>query len=199
MAKINLLPWREEYRQEKKKEFITQIFGFCLLVGLCSYVWITSVDSAIDNQKQRNKLLEDEIVLLDAQVKEIQELKKKRSELIARMKVIQDLQGTRPTVVRFFDELVRAIPDGVFLTSLVKNGEMLSIDGITESANRVSAFMRQLDDSPWFAEPNLKSVTNDPKFGEQAAKFSLQLKAVLPADKDEKDVKDAKPKGGGNG
>jgi type IV pilus assembly protein PilN len=99
----------------------------------------------------------------------------------------------------FFDELVRAIPDGVFLTSLVKNGEMLSIDGITESANRVSAFMRQLDDSPWFAEPNLKSVTNDPKFGEQAAKFSLQLKAVLPADKDEKDVKDAKPKGGGNG
>ena len=167
-----------------------------MLVGLCSYVWISSVDASIDNQRQRNKLLEDEIVLLDAQVKEIQELKKKRSELIARMKVIQDLQGTRPTVVRFFDELVRAIPDGVFLTGLSKTGDILSIDGITESANRVSAFMRQLDDSPWFAEPNLKSVTNDTKYGEQAAKFSLLLKTVLPADKDDKEVK---PKGGGNG
>jgi type IV pilus assembly protein PilN len=193
MAKINLLPWREEYRQEKKKEFITQLFGFCVFAGLSAYVWITSVDSAISNQQQRNKMLEDEIVLLDAQVKEIQELKKKRSELIARMKVIQDLQGTRPTVVRYFDELVRSIPDGVFINSLVKTGDQIAIEGISESANRVSAFMRQLDDSPWFAEPNLKSVTNDPKFGEQAAKFSLQLKTVLPADKEEKE------KGGGNG
>ena len=192
MAKINLLPWREEYRLEKKKEFYTQLFGLGVLVGLSLLLWYSSVENAIERQNQRNKLIEDEIVLLDGQVKEIQELKKKRAELIARMKVIQDLQGTRPTIVRYFDELVRSVPDGIFINSLVRAGDFISIEGITESANRVSTFMRQLDESPWFAEPNLKSVTKEVKFGEQAAKFSLQLKTVLPADKDGK-------KGGDNG
>lgn len=193
MANINLLPWREEHRLEKKKEYITQLFGFCLLVALSCFLWFTSVQSAIEHQNVRNKMLEDEIVLLDAQVREIQELKKKRAELIARMKVIQDLQGTRPTIVRYFDELVHAIPDGIFINSLTRAGDVVSIEGIAESANRVSTFMRQIDDSEWFAEPNLKSVTKEPKFGEQAAKFSLQFKTVLPA------VKDEKSTGGKNG
>ncbi len=192
MAKINLLPWREEYRLEKKKEFYTQLFGLGVLVGLSLLLWYSSVENAIERQNQRNKLIEDEIVLLDGQVKEIQELKKKRAELISRMKVIQDLQGTRPTIVRYFDELVRSVPDGIFINSLVRTGDFISIEGITESTNRVSTFMRQLDESPWFAEPNLKYQTKEAKFGEQAAKFSLQLKTVLPADKDGK-------KGGDNG
>lgn len=182
MARINLLPWREEFRQEKKKEFQVQLFGIALLAGLAAFAWVSVVDSAIDNQKQRNKLLESEIAILETQVKEIQELKKKRQELIARMKVIQDLQGTRPTIVRYFDEMVRAVPDGVFFSSIKRTGNSISIEGITESSNRVSSFMRNLDQSEWFDNPNLKSIKANTSFGDQAAEFSLQLQAVLPVD-----------------
>lgn len=181
MANINLLPWREEYRQEKKKEFQVQIFGVALVAGLAAFVWISMVDSAIDDQRQRNSILDSEIQILDKQVKEIQELKKKREELIARMRVIQDLQGTRPTIVRYFDEMVRAVPEGVFFSKMVRTGNSISIEGVTESSNRVSTFMRNLDQSEWFADPNLKSIKANPSFGEQAAEFSLQVQVVLPS------------------
>ncbi len=181
MARINLLPWREEYREEKKQEFIRQLALVCLLAGIVGYAWFQVMASAVDNQNQRNTVLQTEINLLQQQVKEIQELKKRRAELIDRMKVIQDLQGTRPIIVRYFDEMARAVPDGIFLTSLVRTGETITVEGVTESNNRVSTFMRQLDDSEWFADPNLKSVTADPKFGEQASRFLMHVKTVLPA------------------
>lgn len=180
MATINLLPWREEFRQEKKKEFIVQLAGVCILALLVAFMWIRSVDSAIASQNQRNGMLQAEIKQLQSQVKEIQELKKRRAELIDRMKVIQDLQGTRPIIVRYFDELVRAVPDGIFITKLSRTGVVIKIEGVTESNNRVSTFMRQLNDSSWFAEPNLKSVVANNKFGEQASVFSLELKTTLP-------------------
>lgn len=182
MAKINLLPWREEYRQEKKKEFQLQMVGVCLVTALMAYGWISVVEGNIDNQNERNRLLETEISVLEKRVQEINELKKKREELIARMKVIQDLQGTRPTIVRYFDEMVRAVPDGIFFNSLKRQGDIISIEGVTESSNRVSTFMRNLDQSEWFAEPNLKTIKANPAYGDQAAEFSLQLRAVLPAD-----------------
>ncbi len=181
MARINLLPWREEYRQEKKKEFQIQIFGVALCAALVSFIWITMVDSAIDSQRQRNVILQQEITILDTQVKEIQELKRRREELIARMKVIQDLQGTRPTIVRYFDEMVRAVPDGIFFNRMTRSGNNISIDGITESNNRVSSFLRNLDQSEWFANPNLKSIKANASFGDQASEFSLQVQTVLPA------------------
>lgn len=181
MANINLLPWREEYRQEKKKEFQIQIFGVAIAACLVAFAWVSMVDSAIDNQRQRNSILDNEIKILDKQVKEIQELKKKREELIARMKVIQDLQGTRPTIVRYFDEMVRAVPDGVFFSKMIRTGNSISIEGVTESSNRVSTFMRNIDQSEWFSNPNLKSIKANTSFGDQAAEFSLQLQADLPA------------------
>lgn len=182
MAKINLLPWREEFRQEKKKEFQIQMFGVCALAVLIAFAWIKSVDGAIDNQKQRNRILQEKISVLDTKVAEIQELRRAREDLIARMRVIQDLQGTRPTIVRYFDEMVRAVPDGIFFNTLRKQGNTISIEGVTESSNRVSSFMRNLDDSAWFSNPNLRSIRANPSFGDQAAEFSLQLRAVLPAD-----------------
>lgn len=180
MATINLLPWREEFRQEKKKEFIIQLMGVCILALLIAFLWIRSVDNSITAQNQRNSLLQAEIQKLEAQVKEIQELKKRREELIDRMRVIQDLQGTRPIIVRYFDELVRAIPDGIFITGLSREGDIINIEGVTESNNRVSMFMRQLNDSSWFSDPNLKSVVSNSDFGEQASVFSMELKATLP-------------------
>lgn len=182
MARINLLPWREEFRQEKRKEFVTQLIFVCIVAGVLAFGWVRVVDSAIAAQNQRNGILEEKIAVLEERVQEINELKKKREDLVARMKVIQDLQGTRPTIVRYFDETVRAVPDGLFFNKIKREGKVINIEGITESSNRVSAFMRNLDRSDWFSAPNLKSITSKPEFGEQAAEFRLELQAVLPAD-----------------
>lgn len=182
MARINLLPWREEFRQEKRKEFLAQLGLVCVFSVVASFAWIKFVDGAISNQNARNNLLTTEITVLEKRVQEIQELKKRRAELIARMKVIQDLQGTRPTIVRYFDEIVRATPDGLFFNSLKRTGSAVTVVGITESSNRVSSFMRNLDKSEWFSEPNLKSIKATEKYDEQAQEFLLQFNAVLPSD-----------------
>ncbi len=182
MAKINLLPWRDEFRQEKKKEFTTIFVGVCIAAAFAAYMWVGMVEGAIDNQNSRNGLLEQEIAALEEQVKEIQELKRRKAELIDRMRVIQDLQGTRPVIVRYFDELVRAVPDGIFIRVLSRKGNVISIEGVTESNNRVSAFMRRLDASEWFTTPNLNSVTAAEQFGEQASEFRLTINTTMPGD-----------------
>lgn len=180
MAKINLLPWRQAYREEKKREFITILFGVALLSALCAYIWISSVEAAIENQNSRNKLLQDEIAKLEAQVKEIAEIKKVREDLLARIKVIQDLEGTRPVIVRYFDDFVRCIPDGVFITSMSKKGGTITLEGVAESYNRVAAFMRKLDESEWFADPKLFSVAAAPSQGEQANSFRMTVNTSAP-------------------
>lgn len=181
MAKINLLPWREEFRQEKKKEFFVQLAMICVFAGVVAIAWIRMVDGSIDAQNKRNQFIQSEIAALEIRVKEIKELKKRREDLIARMKVIQDLQGTRPTIVRYFDETVRAVPDGLYFNSVTRKGNTISIRGVTESSNRVSSFMRNLDQSEWFSNPNLRSIKANKKLGGQSSDFSLDVKLVLPA------------------
>jgi type IV pilus assembly protein PilN len=117
---------------------------------------------------------------LNKQVAEIKELKKKRSMLLDRMKVIQDLQGTRPHIVRIFDELVRTIPDGVYYRSLTRKGKNVSVSGTAESNNRVSSLMRKFDGSEWFTAPNLKSVKANPGFGDQANDFNMTVLVTAP-------------------
>ncbi len=190
MAKINLLPWREAYRKEKKEQFIAIIGGVVLLSGLIAYLWIVSVESSIENQQARNHLLETEIAILDKQVKEIADLKKVRDDLLARIKIIQDLQGTRPLIVRYFDNLVRSIPDGVHITMLSSQGSVLSIEGIAESYNRVATLMRNLDASDWFANSAMTSVVAVPGEGEQAQSFKLTVSTSVP-DANDKDAADA--------
>ena len=180
MARINLLPWRDEQRQEKKKEFFTVIGGVCILGVLCGYVWVTGVQGSIDNQNARNQRLKDEIAVLQKQVNEIKELKKRREELLARMKVIQDLQGTRPIIVRYFDELVRAIPEGLWVTNLKRTGDTLSMQGVGESTQRVSSLMRNLDGSEWFGNANVSSLSAAPEDGEQAQRFNITVGTVIP-------------------
>src|SRR5688572_30768251 len=138
MAKINLLPWRQVYREEKKREFLGIIAVVFAVAALGAYTWISSVEASIENQNSRNRLLEQEIVKLEAQVKEISELKKVRDDLLARIKVIQDLEGTRPVIVRYFDDFVRAVPDGVYITLMDRKGTLITIEGVAESYNRVA-------------------------------------------------------------
>ncbi len=180
MAKINLLPWREAYRKEKKDQFVVITVGVVLLAALMAYLWVVSVESSIENQQARNHLLETEIANLDKQVKEIAELKKIRDDLLARIKIIQDLQGTRPLIVRYFDDFARSIPDGVFVTVLNRNDGTLTLEGIAESYNRVATFMRNLEASDWFAGPNLTSVVAVPAEGEQAQSFKMTVNTSAP-------------------
>ena len=190
MARINLLPWREDYRQKRKKDFLTLLVGIFILAGFVAYLWVSSVQSSISDQRARNLLLQTEISALEQQVSEIQELKSRREELLNRMRVIQDLEGTRPVIVRIFDEMVRAIPDGVFLDIMGREGDVIILSGIAESNNRVSSFMRNLDESNWFAAPNLNAVTAAAEYGEQANSFNMTVRISAPSDKSDDDDDD---------
>jgi type IV pilus assembly protein PilN len=181
MAQINLLPWRETRRQDLKKEFLATI---ALVVALGAGLLVLGdrvVNSQIDNQKGRNEYLTGNIKELDKMVAEIRELQKRRNQLIDRMRVIQELQGNRPIIVRVLDQIVRTVPDGVFYTSLSTKGKMISIAGVAESNNRVSSLMRRLDASDWLANPNLDKVKAAPSFGDQANTFNLTVKIQAPS------------------
>lgn len=181
MARINLLPWREARREELKRAFLT-ILG---LVAASAVVVIVVgdrvVNSQIDNQNARNSYITANIAELDKQVAEIRDLQRKRNQLIDRMRVIQELQGNRPIIVRVLDQLVRTVPDGVFYTSVNSTANVLTINGVAESNNRVSSLMRRLDASDWLKEPNLDSVRAATAYGDQANTFDLSVKVDLPA------------------
>lgn len=178
MAKINLLPWREAYRAEKKKEFITLICVVLVAAIVVAFGWDRVVNAQISNQESRNQLLKSEIAKLDKQVAEIKELKKRRQDLLDRMLVIQELQGNRPEIVKLYDEFVRAVPDGVYFTKMVLKGKQLSLEGYAESNNRVSSLMRRLDASYKFAEPNLTKVQANEILGEDGSRFEMRVKVV---------------------
>ncbi|MEQ8857089.1 MAG: PilN domain-containing protein [Pseudomonadales bacterium] len=183
MARINLLPWREWERERKRKEFLGNLAG--VFVGAIVLVLAAGwyLDGEIENQQSRNGFLEREIAVLDEKILEIQNLQKTRDELLARMRVIQELQGNRPVIVRIFDELVRTLAKGVHFKKLDMKGNRLTVDGVAESNNRISSLMRNLDNSDWFASPNLKTIKEDPKnveYGAQASTFNLTFVQTNP-------------------
>lgn len=175
MTKINLLPWREERRQELKRQFFMVLIAMILLGAGAVYLVHMQVESQIENQNRRNDFITQETKKLDAQIKEIAELKKQRASLIERMKIIQDLQGNRPVVVQIFDEIVRTVPDGVFYRKLKASGDSISITGYAESNNRVSNLMRNLDASPMLISPNLSKVKAAEK-DKSANEFDLTVR-----------------------
>ena len=151
--KINLLPWREELRQEKKEEFIRILIGILVFAGVVVFGVDRYYNTEIDTQKDRNNFITSEIKVLEEKIAEIQQLQKKRNELLSRMQVIQELQGNRPIIVRVFDELARQLARRVFFTSLKMVKDGLSIEGIAESNNRISMQLRNFTDSEWFEKP----------------------------------------------
>ncbi|HCA24987.1 MAG TPA: pilus assembly protein PilN [Pseudomonas sp.] len=181
MARINLLPWREQLREERKKEFLTILALVVLFAGALVFLGDRYVNGRIDHQNERNAFLKKEITLLDARIKEIEELQARRAQLLDRMKIIEDLQGKRPIIVRVFDELARTLPDGVYFSELAMKGAELSVKGGAESNSRVSNLMRQMDGSDWLTAPNLtavKAVTSGAL--DQANVFELTVKQTAP-------------------
>ncbi len=185
MAQINLLPWRDERRTELKQEFLA-VLGIVVAFGAVIVFVVDLFFSAeIQNQKNRNAYLTQNIESLNKQVEEIRDMQRKRTQLLDRMKVIQELQGNRPIIVRILDQLVRTVPDGVFYTELTAVNQVINITGIAESNNRVSSLMRRLDASEWFKDPNLDGVKAQPNFGEQATTFIMSVQLRLPTTEEE--------------
>tara|TARA_R110000782_G_scaffold134559_2_gene226913 strand:- start:87 stop:665 length:579 start_codon:yes stop_codon:yes gene_type:complete len=181
MARINLLPWREQLREERKKEFLTVLVLIVLFAGGLVFLGDRFLNGKIDHQNDRNEFLQKEITLLEARIKEIEQLQARRTQLLDRMKIIQDLQGNRPIIVRVFDELARSLPDGVYFGSLGMKGPTISVKGSAESNSRVSNLMRQMDASDWLTSPNLTAVRAVTAGGlDQANVFELSVKQTEP-------------------
>ena len=185
MVNINLLPWREQLRAQRRREFGLLVLFAALLAAAAVFGWYQYNLSLIEYQNKRNQFLENEIAKVNKQIKEIRNLEKTRKQLIARMKVVADLQSQRPLAVHLFDELVTTLPEGVYLTSMVQKGNTITVEGVAESNARISAYMRNIEASPWLTKPVLRII-------EQAADkdssptFSLVMQQVVPKREGEK-------------
>ncbi len=182
MARINLLPWREQLREERKQRFLVTLVGVLVVAAGFVFLGDQLLNSAIEQQNARNEFIKREIAVLDARIKEISELKTRRQQLLERMKIIQDLQGNRPIIGRVFDQLVRTLPDGVYFSSVKMVGKKIDILGAAESNNRVSNLMRNLDASEWLSAPNLTQVKATTAGAlDQANVFQLSVQQTQPA------------------
>lgn len=183
MANINLLPWREWERERKQREFYVQLASVLVVALAIVFGAGQYLNNTIEGQEGRNQFLTKKIEELDERIAEISMLRNQREDLLARMRVIQELQGNRPVIVRVFDEVVQTLAKGVHFNKLDMAGTQLSVAGVAESNNRISALMRNLDGSDWFMQPNLKSIKEDPlnsDYGEQASTFNLSFVQTNP-------------------
>ncbi|MCW8944329.1 MAG: PilN domain-containing protein [Sedimenticola sp.] len=175
MAHINLLPWRETLRKKRQKDFGMSVFLALILTGAACGGVHFFIEDMISYQEERNGYLGQEIALVDKKIKEIKDLEKQKAQLIARMNVIQSLQGSRPQIVHLFDELVTTIPDGTHLTKVSQTNDLVIMNGIAESNARVSSYMRNIELSEWLENPTLQVITST---DEAQGSFILQSKQI---------------------
>jgi type IV pilus assembly protein PilN len=197
MPRINLLPWREAERKDRKMAFAVWMgiaVGAALATMGAAYVMFGSM---IQAQVRRNDQLRAEIKTLDKQIEEINNLETAKQKFIARMHIIEQLQRSRPEIVHVFDEIVRTLPEGVYLTSVKQNAAKLKFEGVAQSSTRVSSFMRNIDSSDWLKNPELE-VVQTAKQGTAGSSFTLSADEVSLAAQDDANG-DAKGKKGSKG
>lgn len=185
MANINLLPWREELRQEKQRQFIS-VLGLIAILGV-AFMWsmYTFYENKLENQRERNNFLQSEVRKLDSKIKEIETLEKERQELVERMDLIQNLQKSRPQVVHLFDEIVSTMPEGVNLSAIERKGDDITMHGIAESGPRISNFMRNISTSKWLKKELLDAISSDKESGANRKKFVLKAMVSSPSNDEE--------------
>jgi type IV pilus assembly protein PilN len=176
MPRINLLPWREEERKKRQRDFLIATGGAfvaaIVVVGLTMFFY----GQRIDSQKARNVRLQAEIAELDKSIKEIDGLEAQKARLLARMEIIEQLQRSRPEIVHLFDEITRQLPEGVYLTGMKQNGSQVEVTGVAQSSTRVSALMRQIDRSEWLTDPDVVKVETTDQGPARQARFIVTLK-----------------------
>jgi type IV pilus assembly protein PilN len=196
MARINLLPWRAERRAQRQRDFYAML-GLAALAGvLLSFLLWFHYDRQIRGQIVRNDFLKDEIQKVESQIKEIETLDKQKDRLLARKKVIEQLQANRSQMVHLFDSLVRTIPDGVALSNIKQEGEVLTLEGRAQSNARVSEYMRKLESSGWMTKPDLSIIEAKEEDGKAPSSgishslpyvFNLQVRLANPNAEEGKD------------
>jgi type IV pilus assembly protein PilN len=172
VANINLLPWREELRRRRQKDFLT--FVIVAVVGMLGVVGVVhwEINNRVEFQQTRNDYLKEQIAVLDTKIKEIKDLEKEKQDLLARMEIIEALQTSRPEIVHLMDELVKTLPEGVYYTEVKQIGRNLDLKGVAQSNARVSSLMRNVDKSDWLERPNLVEIRKLPPVGTDPSRFS---------------------------
>jgi type IV pilus assembly protein PilN len=180
MPRINLLPWRDQQRRERKLAFFIALGGAVAVAAVAAFIAYLLLGSMIDAQEHRNERLRAQIKVLDKQIEEINDLEAQKQKYISRMQIIEKLQRSRPEVVHLFDELVKQMPDGTYLTTVKQTGAKLKLDGVAQSSTRVSALMRNISASQWLRNPELEVVQT--KTDTAGSSFTLDAEQIsLPA------------------
>jgi type IV pilus assembly protein PilN len=179
MPRINLLPWREAQRKERKLAFMVALGAAAVCACVVTAAVYLLYTGMIDAQVRRNELLEVQIKVLDRQIEEINDLEQTKRQFIARMDIIEKLQRSRPEIVHVFDQIVKTLPDGVYLTSVTQTGDHLKFTGVAQSSTRVSAFMRNIDSSQWMKNPTLEVIQSST--GAFGSSFTLDAEETAEA------------------
>jgi type IV pilus assembly protein PilN len=173
---INLLPHREARRKEQRKRFATMAALTVVLGGLIVFAGHTHYAGRIEEQMGRNQFLEGEIASLDRQIAEISKLKEQTQALLGRKKVVESLQSNRSETVRLLDQLIRQIPDGVYLKAVKQQGPNVNVAGYASSSARVSTLMRNLEASPWLEDPALVEIKSVQLNNQPQNEFNLNVR-----------------------
>jgi type IV pilus assembly protein PilN len=178
MPRINLLPWREAERKQRQRDFGVAMGGAVVAAVAVVMLTIFTYSQMISAQKSRNARLTAEIVELEKSIAEIDGLERQKERLLARMEIIDQLQKSRPEVVHLFDEMVRQLPEGVYLTGVKQIGSRIEVRGVAQSSTRVSALMRQIDASEWLSDPEVERVETKQSGASRQAEFVVYLKQM---------------------
>jgi len=197
MPRINLLPWRDQQRKDRKLAFFVALGGAAIGALVVAFACYLLFKSMIGSQEARNNRLRLEIKTVDRQIEEINDLETQKQRFIARMQVIEKLQRSRSEVVHLFDEVAKTMPDGTYLTAFTQEGKKLKFEGVAQSSTRVSTFMRSISASQWMKDPELEVVESKPG-NTVGNSFVLDASQIVTTSEDD-DAAQAKPKRPGHG
>lgn len=197
MARINLLPWREEERKERQRSFLSTLLGVVILSVVVVFVVMMVFDQKINHQQLRNDTVKKEIQKLEARIKRIDELERTRNRLISRKQVIERLQASRSMTVELLDNLAKTIPVGVTLTAVRQQGPRLELTGSSQSNARVSAYLRELETNSLFLNPQLGFVrtAQRPATLTEPYEFNISVSIRPPKSAEEDDLADQQGQG----
>jgi type IV pilus assembly protein PilN len=173
MIRINLLPHREEKRKAKRQQFYVLIGMVSVLAGLIVFLGYSVISGYVSAQEEKNSFLKKEIAILDTQIDQIKRLKEQTQALLARKQIIESLQRDRAEAVRLLNELVKQVPEGVYLRSVKQDGQKIALSGYAQSNTRVSALMRNIEASPWLEKPHLIEIKSAVLANRRVYEFNL--------------------------
>jgi len=187
MAKINLLPWRDVLKKEQQRQFASIAIGSVIFMGLIIVYLHIHFAGLISIQEERNAFLQEEIDIVEKDIVDIQSLEDDKENLLARMNIIQQLQGSRPEIVHLFDEAAKTLPAGVYLTKVNRSGSSVKVEGVAESNANVSSFMKNLDSSSWLKSPRLEVIDTSKQGYQGLSWFNLRVAQTNPIKQAERD------------